>query len=66
VPRSWPGFTIAFRYLYAHYDITVANPKGISHGVSRESLDGQVLYTSDGRIPLADDGAHHSVEVVLG
>jgi cyclic beta-1,2-glucan synthetase len=66
VPTSWPGFTIAFKYLSAHYDITVENPNGVSRGVSRISLDGQVLHTTDGRIPLADDGAHHSVEVVLG
>jgi cyclic beta-1,2-glucan synthetase len=66
VPTSWPGFTIAFKYLSAHYDITVENPNGVSRCVSRISLDGQVLHTTDGRIPLADDGAHHSVEVVLG
>ena len=66
VPKSWPGFTIAFQYRSARYEIAVENPNGVSHGVSRISLDGKALQTSDARIPLADDGATHQVEVVLG
>jgi len=66
VPKSWPGFTIAFKYRSAHYAIVVENPNGVNHGVSRLSLDGQALQTSDAQIPLADDGTSHKVEVVLG
>ena len=66
VPKAWPGFSIAFTYRSAHYDITVENPNGVSRGVTRISLDGEALHTSDGRIPLADDSARHSVTVVLG
>jgi cyclic beta-1,2-glucan synthetase len=54
------------RYHSAHYDITVENPNGVSHGVGRLSLDGKALQASDAGIPLADDGAHHTIEVVLG
>jgi cyclic beta-1,2-glucan synthetase len=66
VPKSWPGFTIEFKYRSAHYDIVVKNPNGVNHGVSRISLDGQALQTSNAPIPLADDGTSHKVEVVLG
>jgi cyclic beta-1,2-glucan synthetase len=66
VPKSWSGFTIAFQYRSAHYEIAVENPRGVSHGVLRISLDGKALPTSDAPIPLADDGATHQVEVVLG
>lgn len=66
VPKAWPGFSIAFKYRSAHYDITVANPNGVSHGVARIALDGQVLQTRDGQIPLVDDATRHRVEVVLG
>jgi cyclic beta-1,2-glucan synthetase len=66
VPKSWPGFTIAFQYRSARYEIAVENSNGVSHGVSRISLDGKALQASDARIPLADDGATHQVEVVLG
>ncbi len=38
VPTAWPGFSIVFTHRSAHYDITVANPDGVSHGVSLASL----------------------------
>ncbi|HVC20737.1 MAG TPA: glycosyl hydrolase family 65 protein, partial [Vicinamibacterales bacterium] len=66
VPKSWPGFTIAFKYRTAHYDITVENPHGVSRGVSTVSLDGKTLPTGDAQVALVDDGAHHTLEVVLG
>ncbi|MEO7158309.1 MAG: glucoamylase family protein [Vicinamibacterales bacterium] len=66
VPKGWPGFSIAFKYRSAHYDITVANQKGVSRGVSRIALDGTTVQTSDARILLADDGANHTIEVMLG
>ena len=66
VPKSWPGFTIAFKYRSAHYAIVVENPNGVNHGVSRLSLDGQALQTNDAQIPMADDGTSNKVEVVLG
>jgi cyclic beta-1,2-glucan synthetase len=66
VPKSWPGFEIAFQYHSARYEIAVENPNGVSHGVSRIYLDGKALQTSDAHIALSDDGAHHKVQVVLG
>jgi cyclic beta-1,2-glucan synthetase len=66
VPKSWPGFDIAFQYHSARYKIAVTNPHGVSHGVSRIALDGKALQTSSAPIPLVDDGADHTVEVVLG
>ena len=66
VPKTWPGFEIAFQYHSARYAISVLNPDGVSHGVSRVSLDGKALQASAAEIPLADDGADHKLEVVLG
>jgi cyclic beta-1,2-glucan synthetase len=66
VPKSWPGFEITFQYHSARYEIAVENPNGVNHGVSRVYLDGQALPTSDARIALSDDGATHTVRVVLG
>jgi cyclic beta-1,2-glucan synthetase len=66
IPKSWPGFTIAFRYHSARYDISVENPRGVSRGVSTIHLDGEALQPGDANIPLSDDGANHKVEVVLG
>ena len=66
VPKSWPGFDIAFQYHSARYKIAVTNPHGVSHGVSHIALDGKALQASSAPIPLVDDGADHTVEVVLG
>ena len=33
IPRSWPGFEIAFRYRSARYEIAVENPLGVCRGV---------------------------------
>jgi cyclic beta-1,2-glucan synthetase len=65
IPKSWPGFEIAFRYHSARYDISVENPRGVNRGVSKIHLDGEALQPGDA-VPLADDGANHKVEVVLG
>ena len=65
IPKSWPGFKIAFRYHSARYDISVENPRGVNRGVSTIHLDG-ALQPSDANIPLSDDGANHKIEVALG
>jgi cyclic beta-1,2-glucan synthetase len=67
IPRAWPKFEISFHYRSARYDITVENPLGVSRGVIAVKLDGEMLTgTQKAPIPLLDDGARHSVKVVLG
>ena len=66
IPKSWPGFAIAFRYRSARYDIVVENPNGVSRGVSRIVVDGQVLQTPGAPITLSDDAATHHIRVILG
>jgi cyclic beta-1,2-glucan synthetase len=65
IPRTWPGYSINFRYHSAVYRIRVNNPSGVSRGVSSVSLDGKILANLS-NVPLADDGATHQVVVVLG
>jgi cyclic beta-1,2-glucan synthetase len=67
IPRAWPEFSISFRYRSARYEISVQNPLGVSRGVIAVKLDGEMLTGSQkASIPLADDGAQHSVQIVLG
>jgi cyclic beta-1,2-glucan synthetase len=66
IPKSWPGFTIAFQYHSTRYDISVENPRGVCRGVSAIHLDGEALQVSDANVALSDDGANHKLEVVLG
>jgi cyclic beta-1,2-glucan synthetase len=65
IPCAWPGFSIAFRYRSARYDVTVENPEGVSRGVRRVELDGvPVALPAD--VGLADDRRSHRLHVVLG
>jgi len=65
IPRSWPNYSIDFRYHSATYQIKVDNPSRVSRGVALMELDGKLLHGS-ANIPLADDGAVHHVHIVLG
>ena len=66
IPRSWPGYSISFRYHSARYELVVSNPHGATQGVSKVTLDGRALDPQVRAIPLEDDGATHRIEVVLG
>ena len=66
IPRTWPGFVIAFRYKSTRYDIQVENAAGVCRGIGRAELDGVTQPGDRARIPLADDGATHHVRIVLG
>jgi cyclic beta-1,2-glucan synthetase len=64
IPHGWHGFEIAYRHGTARYEIAVENPLGVCRGVLSLNVDGKKI---DGnRIPLADDGAVHKIQVVLG
>jgi cyclic beta-1,2-glucan synthetase len=65
IPRAWPGFTIAFRYHSARYDIVVENPQGVTRGVTSVEVDGMPLGDRAG-IQLVDDQKTHRVRIVLG
>jgi cyclic beta-1,2-glucan synthetase len=65
IPRNWPSYSIVFRYHSASYKIRVENPRGVSRGISRVELDGNLLPNT-ANIPIVDDGAEHQVLVILG
>ena len=64
IPPDWAGFTVDRRYQGARYRIRVSNPQGVSQGVISIQVDGQPLEGT--LLPLFDDGAVHSVDVVMG
>jgi cyclic beta-1,2-glucan synthetase len=66
IPKSWPGYSLAFRYKSARYDIRVENPDSVCRGVVVAELDGVALPENKALVPLADDGASHRLRVVLG
>jgi cyclic beta-1,2-glucan synthetase len=64
VPRWWREFEIQYRRGATRYHIKVENPHGVCRGIADVEVDGAAQATDD--IPLTDDGAKHSVRVVLG
>jgi cyclic beta-1,2-glucan synthetase len=65
IPKAWERVSVTYRHGGTVYRIAIENPKGVSRGVSRVSLD-DTLLAADGLIPLTDDGSDHRVHVVLG
>jgi cyclic beta-1,2-glucan synthetase len=65
IPKAWRSYSMTYRHGNAHYEITVENPNGLSHGVCRLELDGGCRLFGSG-IALEDDGQLHSVRVVQG
>jgi cyclic beta-1,2-glucan synthetase len=64
IPRSWPKYEVTFKPAKTTYHIVVENPDGVSRGVTRLEVDGVDVTGRD--VPIATDGAEHSVRVVLG
>jgi cyclic beta-1,2-glucan glucanotransferase len=65
IPRAWPGFEMTFRYGSARYHVVVANPHGVSRGVSSVELDG-IRLDGDSAVALTDDGKTHELRIGLG
>jgi cyclic beta-1,2-glucan synthetase len=66
IPRAWSGFEVTHRFGSSRYRITVENPRGVSQGVVKASLDGREIPSSPCEIALLDDGSYHYGVVTLG
>jgi cellobiose phosphorylase len=64
IPSAWDGFRVTRVFRGATYHIEVRNPRHVSKGIRRVSLDGNTL--SNGSIPISDPGTDHRVIVELG
>jgi len=65
IPRSWPRYSMKFRYHSAIYNIQVENPSSVTQGVALTEVDGKILPGA-ANIPLQDDGATHLIRIVMG
>ncbi len=64
IPSSWDGFTVTRNYRGVTYNITVQNPKHVSKGVEKVTVNGKQV---EGRLIRADAGSGEvNVEVVMG
>jgi cellobiose phosphorylase len=64
IPSSWPGFELDYRFGTSTYRIIAENPGGAMRGVGALYVDGAEVEPS--AIALVDDGATHTVRVLLG
>ncbi len=64
IPRAWKGFSVVRKFRGAVYEIEVQNPSGVSKGVTRITLNGELL--PPGLIPVMPAGTTNRVVVVLG
>jgi len=65
IPKEWRSYSISYQHENTRYEITVENPDGVAHGVTRIELDGE-RQLNRSSITLQDDGQVHQVRVVLG
>jgi cyclic beta-1,2-glucan synthetase len=64
IPPSWPGFELTLRRADAtELEVVVENPHGGARGIERLELDGAAI--AGPLVPIASDGAHHRVRVVI-
>ena len=64
IPASWDGFTATRKYRDVTYNITVTNPKHVSKGVEKVTVNGKQV---EGRLIRAEAGSGAvNVEVVMG
>jgi cellobiose phosphorylase len=70
IPASWPGFRVRLRPWGRRgtCDVSVRNTSAEAPRVIGATLDGVTVTPAQAvaRIPLADDGLDHRVEIVLG
>jgi cyclic beta-1,2-glucan synthetase len=66
VPKSWGKFEVTMLHHSARYEIHVDNPNGVSRGVLSAEVDGTMITERPLRLPIADDGVVHRVQLKLG
>jgi cyclic beta-1,2-glucan synthetase len=70
IPDEWPGFRVRLRLAdgRTEYEIAVDNPHRTAVAVVAATADGQPVRVAAGaaHVPLLQDGARHTVQVVLG
>ena len=62
LPKTAHNYTVTRRFRGAEYEIHVSNPKGVSKGVAKMTVDGMLV---EGAVVPAQPGKH-IVEVIMG
>ncbi|OFZ46275.1 MAG: hypothetical protein A2381_11600 [Bdellovibrionales bacterium RIFOXYB1_FULL_37_110] len=62
---EWKQYKIYYLYELTQYEIEVHNPKGLSNGLSKVTLDGNILNVGHSIINLVDDKIKHKIVIEL-
>ncbi len=66
IPKGWKEYKITFTKEGTTYDIKIKNPKGVSRGISKITLDEKILEPNEKGIHLTGDKKVHNVQVIMG
>jgi cyclic beta-1,2-glucan synthetase len=66
IPRGWKNFEVLYQHGASRYRVVVENPRGVSRGIVRATLDGQEISQSACEIQLVDDGRDHDATITMG
>ena len=64
IPSSWGEYAISWRIGSTLYEIFVSNPQRRCRGIADATLDDAPIDPL--AIPIASDGAKHTIRIVLG
>ncbi len=64
IPRKWKGFKVRRPFRGSKYEIEVTNPKGVSRGVKKLTVDQEPIKGT--LVPTFTDGKTHKVKVIMG
>ncbi len=64
IPKHWQGFKVRRPFRGCVYEITVRNPRRVSRGIKKISVDRKPLKGN--LIPAFSDGKVHRIEAIMG
>ncbi|HTY11452.1 MAG TPA: glycosyl transferase [Bacteroidota bacterium] len=64
IPTVWKKFNVVRKFRNSTYNLTVSNPKGVSKGIRKLTLDGKTVEGN--LLPVINDGKEHAVEAEMG
>lgn len=64
IPKDWDTYQVTRKFRGDIYKITVNNPKHVSKGIEKMSVDGKEITAAV--IPFSGDGKVHEVVVTMG
>jgi cellobiose phosphorylase len=68
IPKAWKKYSVKRTFRGVTYHIIVKNPKHVSHGVVKATIDGKAFPFTNGNclLPFSEGISEHTVEIIMG